>query len=140
MLRFVVRRVVLLVPVLFGLSILLFIWLRALPGDPARALLGDRATPESVARVTATYGFDKPLLQQYLTYMGRLLTGDFGNSPRTGEPVLGTFLDRFPATVELALAALLFAVVVGIRWATSPPNGPAASWTRSWSVGPCSAW
>ena len=114
MLRFVVRRILLLVPVLFGLSILLFAWLRALPGDPARALLGDRATPESVARVTETYGFDKPLLQQYLTYMGRLLTGDFGNSPRTGEPVLGTFVDRFPATVELAVAALIFAVVVGI--------------------------
>lgn len=114
MLRFVVRRILLLVPVLFGLSILLFVWLRALPGDPARALLGDRATPESVARVTATYGFDKPLLQQYLTYIGRLLTGDFGNSPRTGEPVLGTFLNRFPATVELALAALIFAVIVGI--------------------------
>jgi len=113
-LRFAVRRILLLVPVLLGLSILLFVWLRALPGDPARALLGERATPASIARVTATYGFDKPLVQQYLTYIGRLVRGDFGNSPRTGEPVLGTFAERFPATAELAVAALIFAIVVGI--------------------------
>lgn len=102
------------VPVLFGLSVLLFAWLRALPGDPARALLGEKATPASIAQVNATYGFDQPLLQQYLTYTSRLLHGDFGSSPRTGEPVLGTFLDRFPATVELAVAAMIFAITVGI--------------------------
>ncbi|SDE65371.1 ABC transporter permease [Auraticoccus monumenti] len=114
MFRFVVRRLLLLVPVLFGLSVLLFIWLRALPGDPARALLGEKATPESIARVNAQYGFDRPLLEQYLTYSGALLRGDFGSSAISGEPVLSTFLNRFPATIELALAALLFAVVVGI--------------------------
>ena len=114
MLRFVIRRLLLLVPVLFGLSVLLFAWVRALPGDPARALLAEKATPESIAAVNAQYGFDRPLLQQYLIYTGRLLQGDFGSSPRTGLPVLGTFLERFPATVELSLAALLFAVVVGI--------------------------
>lgn len=114
MLRFVVRRLLLLVPVLFGLSVLLFVWLRALPGDPARALLGEKATPEAIARITAQYGFDQPLLVQYGTYVGQLVQGNFGASPRTGEPVLATFLDRFPATVELALAALLIAVAVGI--------------------------
>ncbi|MCW2812274.1 MAG: putative peptide transporter permease protein [Friedmanniella sp.] len=114
MLRFVVRRLLLLVPVLFGLSVLLFAWLRALPGDPARTLLGDKATPEGIAQLNAFYGFDKPLVTQYLSYTARLLHGDFGSSPRTGQPVLGTFLERFPATVELALAALLFAIVFGI--------------------------
>lgn len=114
MLRFVVRRLLLMVPVLFGLSVLLFAWVRALPGDPARSLLGDKATPESVARVNAQYGFDRPILEQYVTYIGALLRGDFGTSPRTGQPVLETFLARFPATVELSLAALLFAVAVGI--------------------------
>jgi peptide/nickel transport system permease protein len=113
-LRFTIRRLLLLVPVLFGLSLLLFAWVRALPGDPARALLGEKATPESIAAVNAQYGFDKPLLTQYLSYTGRLLQGDFGSSPRTGLPVLGTFLERFPATIELSLAALLFAVVLGI--------------------------
>jgi len=113
-LRFVIRRLLLLVPVLVGLSVLLFAWVRALPGDPARALLGEKATPESIAQVNEQYGFDKPLLTQYLTYSGRLLRGDFGSSPRTGLPVLGTFLERFPATVELSVSALLFAVVLGI--------------------------
>ncbi|GAB3701810.1 ABC transporter permease [Mariniluteicoccus flavus] len=114
MLRFVVRRLLLMVPVLVGLSVLLFAWLRALPGDPASALLGDKATPEAVARINAQYGFDQPLLVQYVKYVSQLIQGDFGNSPRTGEPVVGTFLHRFPATVELATAALLFALVVGI--------------------------
>jgi peptide/nickel transport system permease protein len=113
-LRFVLRRLLLMIPVLFGLSVLLFAWVRALPGDPARALLGEKATPQSIAAVNAQYGFDKPLLQQYLLYTGQLLRGNFGTSPRTGEPVLGTFFERFPATVELALAALIFAVVIGI--------------------------
>jgi len=114
MLRFTIRRLLLMIPVLFGLSVLLFGWLRALPGDPARALLGERATPAAIEQLNAFYGFDKPLLTQYVSYTGRLLRGDFGNSPNTGQPVLGTFLERFPATVELALAALLFAIVVGI--------------------------
>lgn len=114
MLRFVVRRLLLMVPVLFGLSVLLFIWVRALPGDPARALLGEKATPASIASVNEQYGFDKPLLQQYLIYTSRLIRGDFGNSPRTGEPVLETFVHRFPATLELAVAAMIFAIAVGI--------------------------
>lgn len=114
MLRFVVRRLALMVPVLLGLSVLLFGWLRALPGDPARALLGQRATEEGIERLNRLYGFDQPLLQQYLAWMGRLLQGDFGTSSRTGQPVLQSFLDRFPATVELTVAALLFAIVVGI--------------------------
>lgn len=114
MLRFVVRRLLLLVPVLIGLSVLLFAWVRALPGDPARSLLGEKATPESVARLNATYGFDQPLFAQYFLYIGRLVRGDLGTSPRTGQPVLGTFFERFPATVELSIAALAFAVAVGI--------------------------
>ena len=61
MLRFIIRRLVLMVPVLFGLSLLLFVWVRALPGDPARALLGQRATAESIARVNEPYGFDEPI-------------------------------------------------------------------------------
>jgi peptide/nickel transport system permease protein len=113
-LRFVVRRLLLLVPVLLGLSLLLFAWVRALPGDPARALLGERATPAGIEAVTERYGFDEPLVQQYFTYLGALLSGDFGSSIYTGQPVVQSFLDRFPATVELAVSALLLAVIVGI--------------------------
>lgn len=114
MLRFLLRRLGLMVPVLFGLSILLFIWVRALPGDPARALLGERATPEGLDRVNEKYGFDRPLLEQYFIYVKALLQGDFGDSIQTGQPVMESFLTRFPATMELAVAALLFAVVLGI--------------------------
>jgi len=114
MLRFVVRRLVQMVPVLIGLSLLLFAWVRALPGDPARALLGERATPEGLARVNEAYGFDQPVLQQYFTYVKALLQGDFGTSIRTGQPVMESFLEKFPATIELGLTALLLAVVVGV--------------------------
>jgi len=114
MLRFVLRRLALLVPVLVGLSILLFAWVRALPGDPARSLLGERATPEGIARVNESYGFDQPLLQQYITYVTALLHGDFGSSIQTGQPVMDSFTERFPATLELGFVALLIAVVVGV--------------------------
>ena len=114
MLRFTLRRLALLVPVLLGLSVLLFAWVRALPGDPARSLLGERATPEGIARVNASYGFDQPLLNQYVIYVKALLRGDFGNSINTGQPVLSTFFERFPATIELATVALLLAIVVGV--------------------------
>lgn len=108
------RRLLLLVPVLLGLVTLLFLWLRALPGDPARAMLGERATPAAIETINRLYGFDQPIATQYLTYLNRLLHGDLGNSTRTGQPVLGSFLERFPATVELASAALVFAVLLGI--------------------------
>ena len=134
MLRFVVRRILLMIPVLLGLIVLLFIWVRALPGDPARALLGEKATPESIASVNAQYGFDQPLIQQFLIYASQLLQGNFGNSPRTGEPVLETFIERFPATLELAIAALIFAIVVGIPlgyWAAKRAGG----WLDTFAVG-----
>ena len=114
MLQFVLRRLALLVPVLVGLSLLLFAWVRALPGDPARALLGQRATARSVENVTRLYGFDRPLHEQYFSYVGALLRGDFGSSTQTGQPVVELFKNGFPATAELALCALLFAVVLGI--------------------------
>lgn len=103
-----------LVPVLIGLSALLFVWVRSLPGDPARALLGQRATPEGIARVNEAYGFDQPLLSQYFIYVKALATGDFGRSIRTGQPVVESFIEKFPGTLELGLAALLIAIVVGI--------------------------
>lgn len=114
MLRFVVIRLAQLLPTLFGLSILLFAWVRALPGDPAQALLGDRATPEAIDRINETYGFNEPLLTQYGMYLAALFRGDFGESIRMHEPVLSAFFDKLPATIELSVVALAFAVVVGI--------------------------
>jgi peptide/nickel transport system permease protein len=87
---------------------------RAIPGDPAQILLGQQATPERVAQVREQLGLDKPLPTQYLLFLKGAATGDLGDSIVTGRPVTIELLDRFPATLELALAALLFAVVVGI--------------------------
>ena len=114
MLRFVVRRLLLLVPILVGLSILVFVWIRALPGTPATALLGERATPEAVAAIRKQYGLDEPVYEQYFIYVKQVGRLDFGTSIISRQPVLEEFQRRFPATVELAVAALLFAVVVGI--------------------------
>ncbi len=114
MTRLILRRLALLVPTLLGLSVLLFLWVRALPGGPATALLGERATPEAVERINQLYGFDRPLPQQYVQWLGQLLQGNFGVSTRTGRPVLDEFLNRFPATVELSLVALVVAVGLGI--------------------------
>ncbi|MDR1825076.1 MAG: ABC transporter permease [Bifidobacteriaceae bacterium] len=114
MIRFATKRLLQAVPVLLGLVVLVFIWVRLLPGDPARALLGESATPAQVERLRAAYGFDRPILEQFWMYLQRLGRGDFGTSLTTGESVLDGFLRRFPATIELAVAAMIFAVVLGI--------------------------
>jgi len=113
-LKFVVRRVLLLVPILLGLSILVFLFVRALPGGPATALLGENATPERVAAVKQAYGLDRPVYEQYVAYMEKAVQLDFGTSITTRQPVIEEFVRRFPATVELTVAAMLFAVAVGI--------------------------
>jgi len=114
MLRFVIRRLLLLIPILIGVSILVFFWIRALPGGPAAALLGERATPQAVAAIEHQYGLDKPIYVQYERYARQLATLKFGNSATSRQPVTTEFRQRFPATIELALAAGLFAVVFGI--------------------------
>jgi len=113
-LRFVVRRLLLLVPILIGLSLLVFFWIRALPGSPAEALLGERATPESIAQARDQYGLDDPLYVQYWRYVQTVGSGDFGTSIATHRPITEELRERFPATIELALSAMLFASVIGI--------------------------
>ena len=114
MLRFIVRRLMLLVPILLGLSILVFAWIRALPGSPAEALLGERATPSAVERLNHQYGLDKPVVVQYWHYLDQTVRLDFGVSIASRRTVTEEIKTRFPATVELALAAMLFAVFLGI--------------------------
>ncbi len=126
MARFIIRRVLVAVPVLLGLSIILFLFLRLLPGaGPAAAILGQHSTPQLIAQITAAEGLDRPLYVQYFEYIGRLLHGDFGASFVDGREVAATFLVRFPATVELTIGALIFAVGLGIpmgRLAARHPN------------------
>jgi len=113
-LRFTVRRLLLLIPILIGLSILVFLWIRALPGSPAEALLGERATAESIAQIRAQYGLDDPLYVQYWRYVQTLVEGDLGTSISSRRPVSTEIRERFPATIELTLAAGLFALFFGI--------------------------
>jgi peptide/nickel transport system permease protein len=113
-LRFIVRRLLQLIPILLGLSVLLFAWLRALPGGPAQAALGERATPEDIARYNEAFGLDQPIVVQYLKFLGRALRLDFGTSSRTGRAVTTEFLERFPGTVELTVFAMIVAIGVGI--------------------------
>jgi peptide/nickel transport system permease protein len=112
--RFVVRRLILLVPILLGLSILVFLWIRALPAGPAQSLLGERATPETIAQIEEQYGLDEPIHIQYWEYLKTVASGDLGTTIRSRRPVTSELRERFPATIELTIAALLFAVTFGI--------------------------
>ncbi|WP_368647883.1 ABC transporter permease [Castellaniella ginsengisoli] len=108
------RRLASLVWVVIGVSLITFTISHLVPGDPARLVAGDRATPEIVAHIRAQLGLDLPLPQQYLRYMGQLLQGDLGTSIRTHRPVLQDIAAFFPATLELALVALMLATLLGI--------------------------
>jgi peptide/nickel transport system permease protein len=114
MLRVIVRRLLQLVVTLIALSALIFIWLRNLPGGPIEALLGERSTPERRALLTKALGYDQPMWVQYGKFMQKLFTGDFGNSIRTGEPVIDVITRAFPATIELAAFSMVIAVGLGV--------------------------
>jgi peptide/nickel transport system permease protein len=114
MIKYIVRRLIGAIPVLIGLSIILFAFVHLLPGDPAAAILGQHATPERVAAMRAYLGLDDPLWQQYLGYVGKLLKGDLGSSIINNQPLLHELLIRFPATIELTVAAMIFAAGAGI--------------------------
>lgn len=116
MVRFVVRRLLQMVLVVVVLSMVVFAWLRSLPGGPVSAILGERQTEERRAALEAALGLDQPLPVQYLKFLERAVQGNFGVSTKVlpGEDALQIFLDRLPATVELSALALLIAVALGI--------------------------
>ena len=114
MLRFTVRRLLLLVPILFGVSVLIFVWIRLLPGSPAEALLGERADQQSITQIRQQLGLDKPLYVQYWKYVQTLGHGDLGTSISSRRAVTDEIKERFPATIELTMAAGIFALLVGI--------------------------
>jgi len=112
--KFILRRILLLFPILLGLSVLIFLFIRLLPGDPAGAILGERATPERLEAVRQALGLNLPLHEQYLSYLGGRGQGDLGRSFITNRDVVDDFLQRFPATIELTVAAMVFALGLGI--------------------------
>ncbi|PYO06197.1 MAG: peptide ABC transporter permease [Candidatus Rokuibacteriota bacterium] len=124
--RYAIRRSLTIVPVLLGVSLLVFSFIHLIPGDPALTMLGERATPEKVAEVRARLGLDRPIWQQYVLYIGKALRGDLGVSIIRGDPVASDLLRRFPATVELATAAIVVAIALGI-----PIGVASAVWRNS---------
>jgi peptide/nickel transport system permease protein len=115
LLRYIVRRLLLLIPILIGVSLLIFFWIRALPGSPAESLLGERATPALVKAYREKYGLNKPIVQQYFTYLKTTaIDRDLGVSVASHRQVWYEIKQKFPATIELAMAAMFFAVVLGI--------------------------
>lgn len=114
MLRYIGKRLLALVPIVIGLSLIVFLYVRALPGSPADALLGERATRETTAALEEQLGLNEPIHVQYWNYATNIATGDLGISLRTRRPVLDELKERFPATIELALAAMIVAVGLGV--------------------------
>jgi peptide/nickel transport system permease protein len=129
MLQFIVRRVLLSIPVLFGILFIVVALPRLLPGEPCTAMLGERATPALCAEFTRRFALDQPIPVQFVAYLGQLAQGNLGDSFRFGRPVAEIMLERLPLTVELTLFALIFAVVVGMllgiasaAWRNSPAD------------------
>jgi dipeptide transport system permease protein len=115
MLRFVLARLGVLIPTFLGVTIVAFSLIRLIPGDPIEILVGERGIdPERHAMLRAQFGFDKPLWQQYLSYLGDLAQGDLGRSIVTRQPVIEEFSTLFPATVELAVAGILLGTLIGL--------------------------
>jgi peptide/nickel transport system permease protein len=112
--RFLIRRFLLTIPVIIGVATLVFSLIHLVPGDPVRAMLGDSASPSDVTEMRGRLGLDRPLYIQYASFMKGAATGNLGTSLRTNQPVLALILDRLPATVELAIAAMLAALVTAL--------------------------
>jgi peptide/nickel transport system permease protein len=110
-----VRRIFSLVPVLLGLSLIVFFMIRAIPGDPAQVILGQLATKEAIADLTKELGLDQPWYIQYFNYLGGLLTGDLGQSLRTKTEITSEVWPYLAATMELSLVAMLIAIVIGVN-------------------------
>jgi ABC-type dipeptide/oligopeptide/nickel transport system permease component len=112
--RYLLRRLLLTIPVLLGVATLVFSLIHLIPGDPAQAMLGEGAAPEDVAQLRERLGLDRPLLVQYGTFLQGLLRGDLGVSLRNDQPVLQQILERMPATAELAFASMAVAVAFAL--------------------------
>lgn len=114
MFSFILKRVLLFIPTLLGITLVTFFLMQALPGDPVQGMAGERATPETLARIRAELGQDRPLPVQYIGYLKLLVQGELGRSYYTNRRISADLLQKFPNTVKLALAAMLFASVIGI--------------------------
>ncbi|HZH59663.1 MAG TPA: ABC transporter permease [Metabacillus sp.] len=115
MLSYTIRRLFSLIPVLFGMTLVVFAIIRAIPGDPAQVILGQKATKEAIATLTKELGLDKPWYIQYVDYLQDLFTGDFGTSLRTRGPINEEIWPYLAATIELTLVAMIIAIFIGVN-------------------------
>ena len=111
---YILKRLISAIPVLFGITVIVFLIMALIPGDPATAILGSYATPENVEKLNRDLGLDKPLVQQYFIWLGNMLTGDFGTSFALNRPVLDEVLERFNATLILAGTAFVLCSILGV--------------------------
>lgn len=118
MTQYIVRRLIQMVPVTFGILTLIFALIHMIPGDPAIQIAGENARPEDVTRVRQDLGLDRPLWEQYVAYLGGLARGDLGTSFRTGEKVSREITARYPATIQLALGGMIVAIIVAFPLGT----------------------
>ena len=115
MIRYVIKRLLLLIPIMLGVSFLVFTILNIVPGDPARVILGENATAEEVAQLNHELGYDLPFVTRYINFLVGVVTRfDFGNSYRTGAPVLEDVLNRLPTSITVAVCSIVGAVVIGV--------------------------
>lgn len=112
---YIFKRLIVLIPVLLGMTIIVFSIIHAIPGDPADTILGEKATEQSKQALREQLGLDRPWLEQYFAYLGDLLTGDLGSSIRTKEPISQEIGPYLAATMELTVASMLFAIVIGVN-------------------------
>lgn len=114
MFNYIVRRLLLLIPILIGVSLVVFLFIQMVPGDPARIMLGEHASPEALAELREQMGLNDPVHVQYLRFASRLVRGDLGRSITSKNRVWDELLARFPATLELSIAAMIIAMLIGI--------------------------
>lgn len=114
MIRYITKRLLLLIPTLFGVVTIVFFMMSLAPGDPARLALGAHATPEAVEVMRQELGLDKPLHIQYFNYLKQIVQLDFGKSTKTGEQVLHELMERFPATIELSIVSIIISTILGV--------------------------
>ena len=134
MLAYLVKRLLLFIPTLLGITLITFFLIQALPGDPVQGMAGERANPETLARIRAELGADRPLPLQYLGYLKLLAQGELGRSLYTNRRVSDDLLQKFPNTLKLALAAVLFASIGGIVLGTVSAVKRGTVWDRVASI------
>jgi ABC-type dipeptide/oligopeptide/nickel transport system permease component len=125
MLRYLLGRIIATIPVVVLISLLVFLLIHAAPGDPADLLLSDEASAADIAEARRRWGLDQPIYVQYLRFLANIASGDLGMSFKYSDPVIGLIGERLPATIELAIASLLIAILIGIPlgvWAGAKPN------------------